>query len=253
MKLHHRILGEGKPLIILHGLFGYSDNWQTIGKKLAEYFQVILVDQRNHGHSSWSDEMNYDLMADDLSELLDELGLAEILLLGHSMGGKAAIRFAEKYPDKLEKLVVVDIGIKEYPSHHDLILEGLNAIDVSKLESRSEAEEQLSKYVDSIGTKQFLLKNLYWIEKGKLAWRMNIPVLEKNMPDILAALSDKEIFTPVLFVRGAQSSYIKDEDVPSLEKKFVDFKLATIEDAGHWIHAEAPDAFLETVLGFLIR
>ncbi len=253
MKLHYRELGEGRPLVILHGLFGYSDNWQTHARKLSEYFRVILVDQRNHGHSPWSDEFSYDLMADDLQELLDALQLDEVLLLGHSMGGKTAMRFTEKYEDRVEKLIVVDIGIKKYPSHHDEILEGLNTIDPAKLENRTEADEQLEKFVSSYGVRQFLLKNLYWKEKGKLAWRMNIPAIENSMDEILAPLSEKEMFVPTLFIRGAQSNYILDEDIPKLEAKFVDFQLKTVENAGHWVHAEAPEEFIEMVLEFLLR
>jgi len=253
MKLHHRILGEGRPLVILHGLFGYSDNWQTHAKKLAEYFQVILVDQRNHGHSDWSEEFTYDLLADDLKELFDELSLEKVLLLGHSMGGKTSMRFAQLYPEYLEKLIVVDIGMKTYPSHHDSILKGLESIDLDVIHSRSDAEEKMSEFIGSYGVRQFLLKNLYWIEKGKLAWRMNIPVLKREMHHILGGLPELEVLLPTLFIRGSLSDYILDEDISDLEKVFADMQLVSIEKAGHWIHAEAPEEFLESVLTFLLR
>ncbi len=253
MNLHYRILGSGKPLVILHGLFGYSDNWQTLAKKFAEYFQVILVDLRNHGHSPWDNEMTYDLMADDLLQLCDSLKLEEILLLGHSMGGKAAMLFASKYPDRVEKLIVVDIGFKKYKSHHDLILEGLSAIKLDSNSTRQSVDTQLSEYVDNLGTKSFLLKNLYWKEKNQLAWRMNIPVLEKAMDVILDKLVLEDIFLPVLFIRGEQSNYILDMDISELESKFIDFKLITINNAGHWVHAENPIEFSEAVLEFLLR
>ncbi len=240
-------------MVILHGLFGYSDNWQTHAKKLAEYYQVILVDQRNHGHSDWSYEISYDLMAEDLKELFDELNLEEVILLGHSMGGKTAMKFAQNYPDYLEKLIVVDIGTKTYPSHHEQILAGLHAIDLSVIHSRSEAEEAMAKYIESNGVRQFLLKNLYWAQKGKLAWRMNIPVLEQEMPAILQGLPSNEVLIPTLFIRGMMSDYILGEDIPDLENQFSDSHFVSVENAGHWVHAEAPEEFIEAVLSFCLR
>ena len=253
MKLHYRELGEGQPFIILHGLFGFSDNWQTHAKKLAEYYRVILVDLRNHGHSDWSEDFSYEIMADDVKELCDDLHLTDIIMLGHSMGGKTAMFFAQKYESLLEKLIVVDMGIKAYPMHHDHILAGLKSLDLEALKSRSEAEKILAKNIDSDGVRQFLLKNIYWKEKGKMAWRMNIPVLEREMPTILGSLPEGESFVPTLFIRGALSQYVIDEDIPSIEEAFPDSELVTIENAGHWVHAENPDAFLEAVLGFCLR
>ncbi len=253
MKLHYRETGEGKPVVILHGLFGNSDNWQTHGKRLSEYFRVIMVDLRNHGHSGWSDEFSYQLMAADIKELFDDLNLEDVILLGHSMGGKVAMLFAQEYPELLEKLIVVDMGIKSYPPHHQHILEALNTLDLSTIDNRSQAEQHLSKYIDSDGVKQFLLKNIYWIEKGKMAWRMNTPVLEKEMDNILSALEPKECFVHTLFIRGGLSQYILDEDIPALEDAFPDSELITIPDAGHWVHAEQPEPFIDAVLGFCLR
>ena len=253
MKLHHRIIGEGKPLIVLHGLFGNSDNWQTHAKKLADYFQVILVDQRNHGHSDWTEAFNYDLLAADLLELMDDLQLKKVLLLGHSMGGKTVMRFAQLHEERIEKMIVVDIGVKQYPMHHQEILKGIHAVSSSAMDSRSEAENLLAPYVPEIGTRQFLLKNLYWKEKGKLAWRMNVEVLEREMPYILAALPEEEVFTPTLFIRGDRSNYILDEDFHQLETYFLDSHVETIHGAGHWVHAEAPELFMNAVLEFLVR
>lgn len=253
MKLHFRELGEGQPMIILHGLFGFSDNWQSHAKKLAEYYRVILVDLRNHGHSEWTDEFSYSLMAEDIKELCDDLDLKKIILVGHSMGGKVAMLFAQRYEELLEKLVVVDIGVKQYPMHHQHILAGLHALDLENMQARSEADEVLRKYIDSEGVIQFLLKNLYWKEKGKLAFRMNLSVLEREMPDILGALPEKEVMTPTLFIRGELSNYILDEDIDHLEEQFPDSQLITIANAGHWVHAEAQDEFLENLLGFCLR
>ena len=253
MLLNHKILGEGTPLVILHGLFGNLDNWLSHAKKLADYYQVILVDQRNHGHSEWSDEFDYELLANDLKRLLDHLSIDEIILMGHSMGGKTAIEFTQTYPDKVSKLIIVDIGVKSYPMHHDTILEGLNSINLDVINTRSDAEKVLSSFIESEGVKQFLLKNLYWIEKGKLAWRINIPVLENKMPNILCPLKNIEVFTPTLFIRGALSNYILDEDIVLLEEHFADMNIVTIENAGHWVHAEQPDDFINALLAFCLR
>ena len=253
MKLHYREMGEGKPLIILHGLFGFSDNWQTHGKKLAEYFNVFLIDLRNHGHSDWSDEISYQLMADDVFEFCQDKGLEDVLLMGHSMGGKVAMQFAVDHEEILEKLIIVDIGFKEYPMHHEHILAGINAIDLSAISSRREADKQMSQYIDNAGIKQFLLKNIYWKEKGKMAWRMNVGVLERDMEKILAPILVEEIATPTLFIRGALSNYILDEDLESIEEHFIDVEIKTIENAGHWVHAEQADEFLDTLLSFCIR
>jgi esterase len=253
MKLHHRELGSGQPMIILHGLFGFSDNWQTHAKKFADYYRVILVDLRNHGHSNWSDEFSYELMVNDLKELCDDLGLKNILLIGHSMGGKVAMLFAQKHKELLDKLVVVDIGVKAYPMHHQHILAGMHAIDLSKIKLRSEAEDILKQYIDSDGVRQFLLKNLYWKEKGQLDWRMNLSILEREMENILSRLTKKEVMLPTLFIRGELSNYILDEDIEQLEDQFPDSEIVTIKNAGHWVHAEAPEEFVDVVLGFCLR
>ncbi len=253
MLLHYKEIGEGKPLVILHGLFGTSDNWQTHAKKLGEYYRVILVDQRNHGHSPWSEDFTYEHLADDLERLILHLGIDQFTLIGHSMGGKTAMYYSQKYPNRLEKMVVVDIGIKQYPMHHNEIIKGIKSIDLSTIESRSAAEQAMLPFVDSYGVRQFLLKNLYWIEKGKLAWRMNVDVLEREMEEILAPIPTIEVWTPTLFLRGAMSNYILDEDWDAIEEIFPDATLETIENAGHWVHSEQPEEFIEKVLGFIIR
>ena len=253
MKLHYREMGEGKPMMILHGLFGFSDNWQSHAKKLADYYRVILVDLRNHGRSKWSDDFSYDIMSDDIQMLVEDLGLEDLILVGHSMGGKVAMHFAQKFPDYLEKLVVVDIGIKQYPMHHEHILAGIHSVTLDNVGSRREAEAQLSVHIDSYGVKQFLLKNLYWIEKGQLAWRMNVHVLEREMNNILSSIPEIEVMTPTLFIRGALSNYILDDDIDTIEHVFPDMELITIDEAGHWVHAEAAEEFLESLLGFCLR
>ena len=253
MELYYREMGQGQPMVILHGLFGFSDNWQTHAKRLSEYYRVILVDLRNHGHSPWSDEFSYGLMAEDLKELFDSLNLSKVILLGHSMGGKVAMHFAQRYASFLEKLIVVDIGVKSYPQHHHHIIGGMHAIDLEAIKVRSEAEAILKQHIDSDGVRQFILKNLYWKEKGQLAWRMNLPVLEAKMSEILAEVPNKEVMLPTLFIRGELSGYILDEDIATLEERFADSRLVTIQGAGHWVHAEAPEEFLDAVLSFCLR
>ncbi len=252
MKLHYRKIGEnGPPLIILHGLFGYSDNWQTHAKKLAENYQVYLVDQRNHGRSPHSIDFNYDVMVEDLYELITDLGLEEINLLGHSMGGKTAIGFAAEHDDLLNCLIVVDISHKQYPRHHDQIIKGLNAIDLSKIDSRSKADLVLSEHVKEFAVRQFLLKNLYWVEKGKLDWRMNLPVLSHDIDKIIEEVYFRRIDTHTLFIRGEESDYILESDFKEIKMKFPNSAIKSIENAGHWVHAEAPKKFFDTVTSFL--
>jgi esterase len=253
MKLSYRQLGQGKPLVILHGLFGSADNWQTHAKKLAEYFEVTLVDLRNHGHSPWSAEFSYALMVQDLHALVLDLQIQQPILLGHSMGGKLAMHYDQTYPNSIDKLLVVDMGVKAYPPHHAHILSAIHAIELTKISARAEVETILKTFVDSEGVRQFLLKNLYWEEKGKLAWRVNFPVLEASMPEILSALPERESFTNTLFIRGLLSNYIIDDDIETLESYFPDMQLVSIANAGHWVHAEAPDAFLDAVLSFSLR
>ena len=250
MKLHYRKYGEGQPIVILHGLFGSSDNWQTLGKKFAENFEVYLVDQRNHGHSPKSNEFNYQLLSDDLYKLITYLELENIILIGHSMGGKTVMTFTQQHPEFIEKLIVVDIGPKAYPMHHKIILEGLNSLDLSSIKSRGQADKQLSQYIEDAGVKQFLLKNLYWVEKGQLGWRINIPVLEEKMPDIIAAIPDKIVDTPTLFIRGEKSNYIVEDDFQNIYDQFPNSEIETIYNAGHWVHAENPFSFYNMVMDF---
>jgi pimeloyl-ACP methyl ester carboxylesterase len=252
MKLHYRKLGEnGEPLFILHGLFGSSDNWQTLAKKFAEDYQVYLVDQRNHGHSPHSIEFNYDLMVADFAELIDDLGLDQINLLGHSMGGKTAIGFAAEHPELLKKLIVVDISHKQYPMHHEQIIEGLKSIDLEIVKTRGSADKVLAKKIDNASVRQFLLKNLYWESKGQLAWRINVPVLSNEIEQIIEEIYFSEIETETLFIRGEMSNYILDSDFEELNHKFPNHKMISIPEAGHWVHAEAPEVFYNSVIDFL--
>lgn len=252
MKLNYKREGNGGPLIIIHGLFGSLDNWQTLGKKFAEDFDTILIDQRNHGHSPHSDDFDYDLMAKDLIELIKDLEFEKVNIIGHSMGGKTAMRAAQLRPELIDKLVVVDIGPKGYPMHHDSILEGLHAIDFNVVKSRGQANEAISPYIQDEGVKQFLLKNLYWKEKGVLDWRINLPVITANMEKIISRLPSDEVAIPTLFIRGEKSNYIIEDDYTDIFMQFPNSDIETVYNAGHWIHAENPFDFYNLVIDFLI-
>lgn len=250
MKLAFTEMGTGSPMVILHGLFGSSDNWTTLGKRIAETHQVFLVDQRNHGKSPHSDAFSYDLLAEDLQHFMEEQEITKATIVGHSMGGKTAMRFAQLFPERVEKLVVVDMGIRKYKSHHDDIFRALHAIDLSALESRKDADEQASALIPDFGTRQFLLKNLYRKEKDQFAWRINFPVLEAKMDEILAAADEVEVQLPILFIRGTRSDYIQDEDKTAIRKIFPRAQFANLQ-TGHWVHAEDPDGFYKTLMEFV--
>ena len=251
--LHSKVFGEGKPLIILHGLFGMLDNWQGLAKKFGQFFETHIVDQRNHGKSFHAAEHSYELMCADLLQYLDAQGLDKVYLLGHSMGGKTAMLFATKYPERVEKLVVVDIAPKYYAPHHQEILAGLHAVENAKVSSRKEADEILSQHFSQVGIRQFLLKNLYWKTEEELSFKFNLEVLSKEIQNIGEALLDDAVFTePTLFIDGETSNYINSEDQELIEKHFPDSEIVEIVNAGHWVHAENPKDFFEEVSRFLI-
>ncbi len=208
--LHSTIIGEGKPLIILHGFLGMSDNWKTLGTQYAQNgYEVHLLDQRNHGRSFWSEEFNYPILAEDLKRYLEHHSLAEIRLLGHSMGGKTAMTFACSYPEHVTQLMVADIAPKFYPPHHQYIIDALTALPIDEIPSRSQADYHLAQHLHDWGIRQFLLKNLHWIEKGRLAFRFNLKVLSERMEEIGESLGNTDSYQgPVLFLRGSRSEYI---------------------------------------------
>lgn len=254
MILHSNIIGDsGKPLLILHGFLGMSDNWKTLGKKFAATgFQVHLIDQRNHGRSFHADEFNYELLADDLKRYCDYHNLQTISLIGHSMGGKTAMLFAMNYPEMLEKLVVVDIGPKFYPTHHEQILAGLAKLNKTTLTSRRDAEDIMKNYVSDFGTRQFLLKNLYWKADKTLGLRVNLTVLIDNAGEIGEALLGTDTYTKdTLFLKGDKSEYIRVGDETGIYKYFPKATILEISNAGHWLHAENPTEFFEKTLSFL--
>jgi len=250
--LNHKIFGEGDPIIILHGLFGMLDNWQSFAKKLAEDYMVILIDQRNHGKSPHSEEFNYTLLAEDLKYFLDTNWMYKVHIIGHSMGGKTAMQFANLFPDTVDKLIVVDIGPNQNPRGHDSIFEALNSVNISKISSRKEVQEILSSKIDDISVILFLMKNLQRNKSGGYKWKMNLTSLEKNYKNILAGIEvDTLIEVDTVFVRGDRSNYITTEVEQDIKDKFTSYKIETIKDSGHWIHAEQADALYKTIIDSL--
>ena len=251
--LYSKIEGSGKPLLILHGFLGMSDNWKTLGVQFAsEGFEVHILDLRNHGRSFQSEEFSYELMVQDIVQYCEEHHLEKINVIGHSMGGKTAMLLAARYPNLVEKLIVADIGPKYYAPHHQDILAGLNAVDFSQKPSRNEVEATLSHYIPDFGTRQFLLKNLYWQEPGQLAFRFNLAVFNKKIIEIGVPLPVELRFEkPTLFIRGGNSNYILDEDFEAIKVQFPNAIFETIPNAGHWLHAENPALFYKLSLSYL--
>lgn len=253
--LHSKIIGEGKPLLILHGFLGMSDNWKTLGNQYAENgFQVHLIDQRNHGKSFHSEDFDYDYLAKDLLNYMEHHHLEKAILLGHSMGGKTVMQFACSFPQKVEKLIVADIAPKYYPPHHQEIMNGLLSLNFDKIKSRGEADKELAKHLSNFGIRQFLLKNLYWVEKGLLGFRFNLEVLKDKMEEIGETISSMDTFVEeTLFLRGDKSEYILQNDFTNIKKHFPKATIETVANAGHWLHAENPKEFLSRTLSFLNR
>ena len=230
--LHSRILGEGKPLLILHGYFGNGDNWKTIGNKLSDSFQVHLIDQRNHGRSFHSDEFDYELMVEDLHNYIKHYQLEKVHLLGHSMGA--------------------DISPRMYPPHHQDILDALNSIDFTIQNTRDLVDKKLAEKIREAGVRQFLSKSIYWKEKGKLDFRFNLTSLTENNDEVGVALPSFTIFEgETLFLKGENSGYISSDEEPIINAHFPNNKIVTIRNAGHWLHAENPRDFLTALRSFL--
>lgn len=252
MGLFYREIGEGQPMVVLHGVFGSSDNWLTVSKELAEKNKVFLVDQRNHGQSFHSPDFNYTELAKDLADFIKEHDIADPIIIGHSMGGKTAMNFASLYPESLKKLIVVDISPRYYRKHHEQILDGLNSINLKELKSRQEADQQLSKFIPEIPVRQFLLKNLYRNHNNEFSWRINLDVLTEKIENIGDPLKENvKISIPTLFIKGSESKYISAKDEELMKEIFSDVQIKTIEGASHWVHAEKPKEFIEALRDFL--
>ncbi len=254
MKLFYRQFGNGDPVIILHGLFGLSDNWVTHGKKLAEKFSVWLPDLRNHGQSPHSPTFNYHAMADDLLEFIEEHRLENPIIIGHSMGGKVAMQFALDHPDLISKLIIVDISPVKYPDRdsHFTIISAMMSINFDSVHSRQEVDELLKTRIMGNSTRQFIMKSLYRKTKNSFDWRLNLSAINNNMDYIFSGIESSGTFDkPVLFIKGGQSDYIKDEHIPTIKHYFPQAQLTTIKNAGHWVHADAPEEICTIFSNFL--
>jgi pimeloyl-ACP methyl ester carboxylesterase len=252
MHLSFKQYGQGEPLLILHGLFGGSDNWHTIATRLADHFHVVVPDLRNHGQSPHSDEMTYVAMAADVAELLATLGWTSAIILGHSMGGKVAMQLAVTRPDLVKKLVVADMAPRGYTPVHNEIIAAMAALDVGSFSSRTAIEEALAGPIPSLKLRRFLLKNLGRAADGTFVWKINLSAIAAGYPHLRVAIAGPQTYAgPVLFIRGSRSEYIRAAGEPSIPDVFPQAKIRTIEGAGHWLHADNPDEFVRLVREFL--
>lgn len=250
MNLNYKTYGVGAPLVILHGLFGMLDNWSTLGRKFGNGYKVYLVDLRNHGKSPHNQVMNYPTMAKDIYDFIKANDLDKINLIGHSMGGKVAMQFAIDYPSHINKLVVADIGVKQYKGNHHDIFEAFESLDLAAIESRKQASEQLEKLLPDFGVRQFILKNLARSNDGTYFWRPAIQIIKNEYQHILAAV-EGAFSGPALFVKGGQSKYIVESDTNTLLSQFPNATIQSIAGVGHWLHAEKPGEFYAVVNTFL--
>lgn len=252
MRLHFKTAGQGRAVILLHGLFGSADNWFYVTQRLAERFHVFAVDQRNHGQSFHSAEMDYLLMAGDVNDLMASQNLENAFVIGHSMGGKTAMQLALQFPNRVEKLVVADMAPRVYPPAHDPIFAALLALDLPRFQTRQQIEDALAAEIPDLALRRFLLKNLGRNNHGAFQWKMNLSGLAKNYPRLCAPLDLEISFTkPTLFIRGGKSKYIVPSDEPEIYRLFPAAKIQTIAQADHWVHADAPEEFVQMILDFI--
>lgn len=251
MNLFFRKLGEGPAIVVLHGVFGSSDNLYTACKSIAEAgFTVYSLDARNHGQSDHEAGHSYENMAADLNDFLKINNIENPIILGHSMGGKTALKYTQAY-ENFSKLIVVDIAPRFYKMHHMHILEGLNAINLEQLNSRKDAEDIFANYVNDAAERQFILKNLFRNDAGGFSWRINLPVLTKEILEVGIEIElNKEIAKPTLIIRGSESNYVSNNDFEDIKKAYTNAKLVTIEGANHWVHATNHKEFVDSVVGF---
>ncbi|KGJ97094.1 alpha/beta fold hydrolase [Colwellia psychrerythraea] len=253
--LNYRQTGTGEHIVLIHGLFGSLENLNMVAKPLSNSYCVTSVDVRNHGDSFHAGAMEYPVLAQDIINLLDHLNINSCLLLGHSMGGKIAIQVALQQPERIKKLLVADIAPVNYPPHHLDIIKGLQAIDLSKIKKRKDADEQLAPYVDNIGVRQFLLRNLALKSSGEFVFKCSLIDISLCYPQIMKAneltANTAPYNGPTLFIKGGNSDYIVPENRETIVKLLPSSKIKIIQGAGHWLHAEKTLAFNKIVLGFI--
>lgn len=254
MNLNYKVFGEGEPLIILHGLLGSLDNWQTLAKQYAENFTVFIIDLRNHGKSPHSTEFSYELMSEDLLAFCDAHHIYKTNLLGHSMGGKVAMLFALQNPDYIEKLIIADIAPHTYPPGHNEIFEALFSVELDKIESREEVDELLKAKIPVFSTRQFLMKGLSRDENNSFKWKFNLEALWNNYEEILGSFDTNQVYDgEVLFIKGAKSDYILPEYENEIARNFPNYQIQEIAKVGHWLHAENPAEFYRISTEFLFN
>jgi pimeloyl-ACP methyl ester carboxylesterase len=255
MELFYREYGDGKPLIILHGLLGISDNWAGYGRKLArEGYRVLIPDQRNHGHSPHHPVVNYYALVDDLAEFIEVRKLEKPVIIGHSMGGKVAMRYSLEHPDSVDKLVVVDTSLRTYVrfNYHLQLIDAMLSVDFEKAHTRQEVEAVLSEKIREKRLQQFLMKNLFRKQKNKMGWRPNLEAISYNIDSMYDGVFYSVRFArPALFIRGGLSDYILEEDYQAIYQNFPQAEIVTIANGTHWVHADEPQAFYKALLGFL--
>lgn len=255
MELFYRTFGAGKPLVILHGILGISDNWVSFGRRIsASGFNVVIPDQRNHGHSPHHPVFNYYALTDDLHELIHRLELNKPVIIGHSMGGKVAMRYTLENPDLVDKIIVVDTSLRTYVrvNLHQRLIDAMLAVDFVTARSRGEVEQQLREKVGDRRLLMFLMKNLFWKERKKLGWRPNLESISYNLEAMYDGVFYSARFDrPALFIRGSLSDYVNDQDIPTIEANFPLARIATIKDGTHWVHADEPEQFFILVKEFL--
>ncbi|HEY9114182.1 MAG TPA: alpha/beta fold hydrolase [Bacteroidales bacterium] len=257
MQLFYRKFGEAgqQPLIILHGIFGASDNWFSFGRRIAqEGFEVFIPDQRNHGQSPHNDIFNYLALTDDLFDFIDDNQIHNPIIIGHSMGGKVAMRFALENPQLVKRLVIVDISLKAYGPRpqHKKIIQAMKSVDLSQVTDRSEVDEQIAALIPQVPIRQFILKNLHRKEQDVFEWRMYLQGIDKNLDKMFDAIDTESRFMkPTLFVKGGDSDYILLEDYDQIRYNFPNAEIISIADTTHWLHVESPERFYQLTMGFV--
>jgi esterase len=254
MNLHFEVVGNGAPLIILHGLLGSADNWRSMSRRLGAHCKVFAVDLRNHGRSPHSEIFDYDVMTADLREFMEQQALRPVMLLGHSMGGKVAMQFAIDHSEQVDRLVIVDIAPKPYELSHRYILKALRSLDLTRYKSFADVDAALAAEISGKSLRQFLLKNLARDEDGRLRWKIHLEAIYRNYDKLARGVGPERTFDkPTLFIRGGRSNYIGDDDARLIRQIFPQAAIATVPEAGHWAHVDAPEEFFQTVLNFLNR
>lgn len=262
-QLNFRNIGQGQPVIVLHGLYGASDNWVSVARELMGYCNVYLLDMRNHGASPHLPEHTYQAMVDDILEFMNDQDIYSAIFLGHSMGGKVAMSFAGLHPERVKKLIVVDISPRTYSTEngdqqieeHEKIISALSMIDLSLMKSRNQIDELLKKQISNARVRQFLMKNVERTKDKAFKWKLNLNVLKDSLPNVLIGLEDEEediktFNNPVLFIKGENSDYIQEKDKKYIKEIFSHAKIETIGGASHWVHAEKSDEFIQIVKEF---